>query len=72
MKTLTFNDIQNISGGNFWNVMDWVCIGVGTAGIGLEIAAAINSWNVVGWVAGGACIVCGGYGIGRGISSMCE
>lgn len=70
MNTLSFDTMQDIYGGNFWDVMDWVCVGVEAAGIGLEIAAAVNSWNAIGWIAGGAQIVCGGYQIGRALNGM--
>lgn len=53
MKTLELNQIENITGGDFW---DGFC---GGAGLGLSLASlmvAVPGVNIAGGILGGACL----------------
>ena len=65
MNSLSTIQLSQIEGGNFWDTLDWICLGVDAAGIVLDVVSYLNAWNVVGWISGGAQIACGLYGTGR-------
>lgn len=55
MKTLELNKMENVSGGDFGDVVNGACAAVGVASYVGWIAVSISS--PVGWVVGGACLV---------------
>lgn len=71
MKTLTMNQLSQITGGTWQDVVTVSCAGVAAGNLIYPIGISSNWWNAIGWISAVlavADLACGAYTI-SGVNS---